>query len=649
MKKYRSKYWKVAFILLFLCLVSISAERVSACDNPDHINEPEMNIEAYSSSFYGPNLDAPAAGEDAVLVPTRDNKKGIHGTEYRDDPKFADPDYMELGINHVVMNLYLDDFMNPNTPHTENNRYIYNGKEFYFNFDTYLQYYQLRIRELRQEGVAVTLILLMSNNFDPGISNLIYPGALDGTGGHYFYALNVFDPTANEQLNAAFDCLTRVLGKEDTFVQNWIVGNEVNMPREYNYTGTTDINVNTDLAATSFNMIYDALQRNNPCAKAYISYTCYWNHTDEGRGISTRAFLDRVVWKLGGREWNVAFHAYMPLFNYNMWDPMGRDWLSFEDDSQFVCAANLSVLTDYIKNNYGSEHRVLLSEQAFDANNGNAQQAAATAYLYYAAVRDDMVDGVMYTRWDDTENAVFNGSRLGFVDNDNNRRESYYVFKYMDTDQASQYVDKYLATIGIYQWDDIIIYGQNRLEPFKDVSDADWFYQSVVGNYKMKTMTGLTRTTFGPAQSISREQFVIILYRLENSPEVDYTGRFADVSSRQWYTDAVLWASEHSIVNGYQDGSGKFGVGDAITREQIAIMLRNYEKYKEHDVSASQDISEFTDADKVSDYALDAVQWAVATGMLQGKSNKSLDPRGPASRADTAAIMKRYLDIRDYV
>lgn len=142
MKKYRSKYWKVAFILLFLCLVSISAERVSACDNPDHINEPEMNIEAYSGPAFMDRIWMRLRPVKMRCLFLRDNKKGIHGTEYRDDPKFADPDYMELGINHVVMNLYLDDFMNPNTPHTENNRYIYNGKRFYFNFDTYLQYYQ---------------------------------------------------------------------------------------------------------------------------------------------------------------------------------------------------------------------------------------------------------------------------------------------------------------------------------------------------------------------------------------------------------------------------------------------------------------------------------------------------------------------------
>ena len=184
---------------------------------------------------------------------------------------------------------------------------------------------------------------------------------------------------------------------------------------------------------------------------------------------------------------------------------------------------------------------------------------------------------------------------------------------------------------------------ENQTLPFTDVTPEDWFYDAVRYVYGNGIMTGIQPTVFDPVAELSRAQFTVTLYRMNGQPEVTNKNIFADVSDGTWYTDAVLWANSVGIVNGYR--TGDFGPADSITREQMAVMMYRYAQFKGCDVSESAEFSKFTDAASVSGYAKDAMAWAVGAGILTGKDGGTkLDPQGEASRAECAVILKRFLE-----
>lgn len=180
--------------------------------------------------------------------------------------------------------------------------------------------------------------------------------------------------------------------------------------------------------------------------------------------------------------------------------------------------------------------------------------------------------------------------------------------------------------------------------PYEDVAEEDWYYDAVHYNYLAKTMTGLNEKEFGPGKALVRADFAVILHRMEGTPEVEYKPVFPDVEDGIWYTDAVLWANSTGIVKGYQD-TGLFGPADCISREQMVSMLYRYAEYKGYDVSSKADLAKFEDAENVSEFAEEAMQWAVAAGIISGKGDGTiLDTQGSANRAECAAIIMRFME-----
>lgn len=176
--------------------------------------------------------------------------------------------------------------------------------------------------------------------------------------------------------------------------------------------------------------------------------------------------------------------------------------------------------------------------------------------------------------------------------------------------------------------------------PFTDVPKGSWFYDSVKYVYTKNIMTGKTATTFAPTENVSRAQFATILYRMAGSPAVTYKNKFPDVADGQFYSKAVIWAAENGIVTGHGDGT--FKPGDPITREQMALMMFRYGNYKKYNTADRASFASFPDADKVSSYAVEAMQWAVAKQIITGKNGK-LEPAGKASRAECATIIMRFM------
>jgi hypothetical protein len=178
------------------------------------------------------------------------------------------------------------------------------------------------------------------------------------------------------------------------------------------------------------------------------------------------------------------------------------------------------------------------------------------------------------------------------------------------------------------------------VNPFVDVIGGNWYSEAVKYVYEKGLMKGTGGNTFSPDGMTTRGMIVTILHRLGGSLSAG-ANEFSDVRAENYYADAVAWASNNNIVNGY--GNDKFGPEDAITREQLAVILMNYARFKGYDISSRADLSKFEDSQDISSWAKEAMSWANAEGLIQGDGN-SLAPAYYATRSQVAAILYRFIE-----
>ena len=184
-------------------------------------------------------------------------------------------------------------------------------------------------------------------------------------------------------------------------------------------------------------------------------------------------------------------------------------------------------------------------------------------------------------------------------------------------------------------------------EKFTDVPQGAWYVSAVQYAYDNGIMTGKTATTFAPNANLTRAEFATVLYSQAGKPAVTYRPIFKDVAQGAWYTSSVLWAYDNGIVSGYANGS--FGTSDKITREQLALMMYKYAQTKGYDTTVDDSIlSSFSDEAAISSWARKAIQWATSHGIMSGKGKGAdgkplLDPKGNATRAECAAMIKKLL------
>ena len=203
---------------------------------------------------------------------------------------------------------------------------------------------------------------------------------------------------------------------------------------------------------------------------------------------------------------------------------------------------------------------------------------------------------------------------------------------------------------GVYLTKDMTVYALWRVDenpgtganPFTDVSEKDWFYGDVMFVYENGLMLGTSKTLFSPYGTATRGMMATILWRMEGSPAPKGKNSFTDVEAGKWYADAITWTAENGIFAGY--GKDKFGPDDPITREQLAAIFYRYADYKGYDLTVKGNLDKFKDADKITDYAKTAMQWAVGSGLMKGKSGNLLDPQGTATRAEIAAMLHRFIE-----
>lgn len=181
------------------------------------------------------------------------------------------------------------------------------------------------------------------------------------------------------------------------------------------------------------------------------------------------------------------------------------------------------------------------------------------------------------------------------------------------------------------------VFSKTWSNPFSDVDESAWYYNAVKFANQNELMDGVGNGLFAPDANLSRAMLAQILYNKEGRPIITTASSFSDVGTA-WYANAVTWAATKELVGGY--GNGLFGPEDDITREQFAVILY---RYAGSPVPPNL-LLDFTDAYKVSDWAQDAIRWAVDQGILNGKGNGILDPTGKATRAESAQMLRNYLE-----
>lgn len=174
---------------------------------------------------------------------------------------------------------------------------------------------------------------------------------------------------------------------------------------------------------------------------------------------------------------------------------------------------------------------------------------------------------------------------------------------------------------------------------FTDVTAEHWYYNAVEYCFIQGIVSGVGDNKFAPQTELSRAMLVRILWNMEGCPE-PVEKYFTDIGADRWYTDAVNWAAEKGIVAGMD--SEHFCPEDAVTREQLAAIMQRYSAYLGNDVSARADLNNYTDADEISDWAHTSLEWAVSAGIISGRSETTLTPKGTATRAETAQIIYTF-------
>lgn len=202
----------------------------------------------------------------------------------------------------------------------------------------------------------------------------------------------------------------------------------------------------------------------------------------------------------------------------------------------------------------------------------------------------------------------------------------------------------YTKKIEVYRSNNYVAVNSENQGIFDDVHSGDWYYDDVLFVKDKGIMSGLNSFTFGASQSISRAHVAIIVHRLAGTPATAFNPVFPDVTSADNFAAAVSWAYNQKIITGRVD-TGRFDPADAITREEFVSILFRYAKLANYDVSKRADINSYPDANRVSAFSKDAISWAIASGIIKGDQG-NISPQGSASRAQCATIIRRFIETK---
>ena len=210
--------------------------------------------------------------------------------------------------------------------------------------------------------------------------------------------------------------------------------------------------------------------------------------------------------------------------------------------------------------------------------------------------------------------------------------------------------DAEFALTGDYVTDKVPVSGMTvsycPSENFVDIRNSvPMIHEAVDYMVGMGYMNGMDTSHFGPNLELNRAMMVTILYRIAGSPAVDGTHTFVDVPADVFYTEPVIWAVQNGITTGLD--STHFAPGKSLTRQELVTFLYRFAKYMEYDVNKTTDLSAYTDFARVQPYAVEAFQWAVASGVVNGTSETTLSPENTTTRAQICIMVSRLLTAQD--
>lgn len=378
--------------------------------------------------------------------PTAENKKGLMiGDDMVEDA-------LELNICHATFNFPITHMIAYKSECNSSKSYSfkYKGKKYWFRKE-HIHAWDSVLQKLKQNNVIVTGILLVDKRSD--LKNLIYPSARGKKAG--YYAWNMDGKENQRQIEAAISFLARrYTNSRHGRVVGWIVGNEINSASDWNRAGNVSFSEYMDLYARMFEKSSEIIHGVYANARMYVPLDHFWNISYGGvETYRGRDCLDTFAarMRLDGYKWNLAYHAYNGDMNQpSITDPQ-KYGTTNDLNTPIITMKNLSVLTNYIRNTYGEGTRIILSEQGYSSlwngANVSAQQSESVALSYYLAMADPMVDSFIYYTQVDQNLLTKVGSAYGLwkvsrKEKATSKKPSWSVYKYMDTDQSTEVLDR---------------------------------------------------------------------------------------------------------------------------------------------------------------------------------------------------------------
>lgn len=398
------------------------------------IKKSKSAYSVISPKSYVSNPEKLSTNTAAYFVPG--TKKGIQATDINE--------LTDTKSKTVFFNLYISDLMRKDSGVET---YKYNGKTYHFNG---LYGYVYLVQQCNAKGIQVTAQISIDRN----ASTQSFITGNSPYAETAYYGWNTDNSTTRQTMEAMFAYLGEKFGKNNCYISNWILGNEVNSASGYYYVGNVSFSKFISMYSEAFRCLYNAVKSSRGSSKVFICLDNCWNQKNAFTiCYSARSTLESFAAKISDVQkdvnWNLAYHAYnQPLSDSQFWS--GANASMFTSDANtttFITMRNIQTLTDYVKNRFGSNTRIILSEQGFSSTyGGQANQAAAIALAYYKAACNPMIDAFIIRSYKDEAHEVAQGLAMGLKDANGKKKTSYNVFKNMDSSNSLKYTEKVLKS-----------------------------------------------------------------------------------------------------------------------------------------------------------------------------------------------------------
>lgn len=398
------------------------------------IKKSKSAYSVISPKSYVSNPEKLSTNTAAYFVPG--TKKGIQATDINE--------LTDTKSKTVFFNLYISDLMRKDSGVET---YKYNGKTYHFNG---LYGYVYLVQQCNAKGIQVTAQISIDRN----ASTQSFITGNSPYAETAYYGWNTDNSTTRQTMEAMFAYLGEKFGKNNCYISNWILGNEVNSASGYYYVGNVSFSKFISMYSEAFRCLYNAVKSSRGSSKVFICLDNCWNQKNAFTiCYSARSTLESFAAKISDMQkdvnWNLAYHAYnQPLSDSQFWS--GANASMFTSDANtttFITMRNIQTLTDYVKNRFGSNTRIILSEQGFSSTyGGQANQAAAIALAYYKAACNSMIDAFIIRSYKDEAHEVAQGLAMGLKDANGKKKTAYNVFKNMDSSNSLKYTEKVLKS-----------------------------------------------------------------------------------------------------------------------------------------------------------------------------------------------------------